>query len=98
VKVAGTPAEIAEGGALFSLYCGRCHDPTLNLVRSGAVPDLRRSTAETHEAFEQIVRGGIRRTLGMPSFADDITADQVRQIHAYVVDQARLASAAPASH
>jgi hypothetical protein len=39
--------------------------------------------------FEDIVRGGARRVLGMPSFADDLTSVQVRQIQAYVVDLAR---------
>jgi quinohemoprotein ethanol dehydrogenase len=85
---------VAEGAGLFSLFCGRCHDPTLNLVKSGAVPDLRRSTAETHRAFGRIVRGGERRGLGMPSFEADVSPDQVRQIEAYVLDQAREASKA----
>jgi mono/diheme cytochrome c family protein len=42
----------------------------------------------THATFEQIVLGGARRTLGMPSFARDLSSDQVRMIHAYVLDQA----------
>jgi hypothetical protein len=61
-------------------------------LKSGAIPDLRRTSAATHATFEQIVRGGARRTLGMPSFARDISSDQVRLIQAYVLDQARLAS------
>ena len=62
-------------------------------MKSGAIPDLRRSSAATHATFEQIVRGGVRRTLGMPSFAGDISSDQVRWIEAYVLEQARQASA-----
>ena len=77
---------------LFSLYCGRCHSPRLNLVKSGAVPDLRRANAATHAAFDSIVRGGARRALGMPSFANDITPDQARQIQSYILDQARQAA------
>ncbi len=91
VTIVASPKEIIEGGALFSLFCDRCHSPDLNLVKSGAIPDLRRSTAATHAAFEQIVRGGVRRALGMPSFASDLTSDQVRVIEAYVVDRARMA-------
>ena len=91
--VKATPAEVTEGGGLYFMYCRRCHNPDFNFVKSGAIPDLRRTTAATHATFEQIVRGGARRTLGMPSFAKDITSDQVRLIQAYVLDQARLASA-----
>jgi len=39
-----------------------------------------------------IVRGGVRRVLGMPSFANDISAEQVRLIQAFVLEQARQAS------
>lgn len=90
--VKATAAEIVEGGSLYKLYCRRCHNPEWNLVKSGAVPDLRRSNAATHATFELIVRGGARRVLGMPSFADDISAEQVRLIQAFVLEQARQAS------
>ena len=93
IAVKTTPAEIREGGALYWQYCVRCHSPDRNAVKSGAIPDLRRTTAATHATFETIVRGGARRTLGMPSFARDITSDQARLIQAYVLDQARQASA-----
>ena len=90
--VKATPAEITEGGGLFFQYCRRCHNPDFNFVKSGSIPDLRRANQATHATFEQIVRGGARRTLGMPSFAKDISSDQVRMIHAYVLDQAKKAS------
>lgn len=93
VQVSGSPAEIDEGAGLFSRYCDRCHSADLNLVKSGAIPDLRRSTAETHAMYEQIVRGGARRALGMPSFAADLTSDQVRLIQVFIVDRARKARA-----
>jgi quinohemoprotein ethanol dehydrogenase len=82
-QVAATPSEIEEGRALYARFCFRCHGA--NVVSSGAVPDLRYSTKATHEMFEQIVRGGARRALGMPSFAQDLTADQARLIQAYVL-------------
>ena len=90
--VKATPAEITEGGGLFGMYCRRCHNPDFNYVKSGSIPDLRRANEATHATFEQIVRGGARRTLGMPSFAKDISSDQVRMIEAYVLDQARQVS------
>jgi hypothetical protein len=48
----------------------------------------------THAMFDQIVLGGARRTLGMPSFTKDMSSDQARMIHAFVIDQARTASSA----
>lgn len=95
VTVAATPKELAEGAALSALHCDRCHSPDLNLVKSGAVPDLRRATAATHAAFEAIVRGGARRALGMPTFVEDLTAEQTRWIQAYVLDQVRRVTAGP---
>src|SRR5207248_8321945 len=49
--------------------------PYTTLFRS-----LRYAQDSTHRAFDDIVRGGSRRAFGMPSFADDLTADQVRLI------------------
>jgi mono/diheme cytochrome c family protein len=95
-EVKATAAEIADGSALYMQYCNRCHSPDRNAVKSGAIPDLRRANAATHATFEQVVRGGARRTLGMPSFAQDLSSDQVRLIQAWVIDQARHASAASA--
>jgi quinohemoprotein ethanol dehydrogenase len=92
VEVKATTAEIKEGGGLYAIYCRRCHNPDQNLVKSGAIPDLRRTNAETHAMFEAIVRGGARRALGMPSFAQDISADQARLIQAFILDQARQAA------
>jgi quinohemoprotein ethanol dehydrogenase len=90
--VKATPAEVTEGGGLWFQYCRRCHNPDFNYVKSGSIPDLRRMNDATHATFEQIVLGGARRTLGMPSFAKDMSSDQVRMIHAYVIDQARKAA------
>ena len=92
IEVQATAAEMTEGSRLYAQYCSRCHNPTLNLVKSGAIPDLRRANAATHATFEMIVRGGARRAFGMPSFANDISPDQARLIQAYVLDQARQAS------
>jgi len=92
VKIAATTTELADGSALFTAYCSRCHSFTSNLVKGGAVPDLRRTTPAVHATFDSIVIGGARRALGMPSFAKDLDAAQVRLIPAYVVDEAQRAS------
>ena len=58
VQIPATTTELAEGGALFSAYCRRCHSFTSNLVKGDAVPDLRRTTAAVHATFDSIVIGG----------------------------------------
>ena len=94
-KVAASNADLSEGGALFTSYCSRCHSFTSNLVTGGAVPDLRRTSEAVQTTFESIVLGGARKSVGMPSFARDLTPSQVRLIQAYVLDQALLAARAP---
>jgi quinohemoprotein ethanol dehydrogenase len=86
-KLAATGPEIEKGRVLFATFCARCHGG--DAVSGGLVPDLRLSITPTHEMFEEIVRDGARRELGMPSFSEDITSAQVRLIHAYVLDRAR---------
>jgi quinohemoprotein ethanol dehydrogenase len=55
---------------------------------AGPLPDLRYATKAVHEQFESIVRGGARASLGMPSFKDLLSAEQVRAIEAYVLSRA----------
>jgi quinohemoprotein ethanol dehydrogenase len=52
------------------------------------MPDLRFMSAETHRAFDDIVRGGSRAEQGMASFADVLTREEADKIHAYIVTQA----------
>jgi quinohemoprotein ethanol dehydrogenase len=82
VKLATTPAEVREGGFLYARHCMLCHG---FMAVAGTIPDLRYSTAEVHAQLDSIVRGGSRKTLGMPSFGDKIDAKQLRAIQAYVL-------------
>jgi len=95
-QLTASRAEIEQGRVLFATFCARCHGG--EVVSGGEVPDLRYAAQPTHEMFEEIVRGGARRELGMPSFAEDITSAQVRLIHAYILDVAREAARAGAAH
>jgi quinohemoprotein ethanol dehydrogenase len=89
-EVTASPRDIEEGGALYVIYCRRCHGT--DAASSGSVPDLRYAQTSTHRDFEAVVRGGARREFGMPSFADDLTPDQVRLVHAYILDRTRAAA------
>jgi quinohemoprotein ethanol dehydrogenase len=81
-KRTGTKADIEAGSKLFAANCAHCHT---NAGR-GPAPDLRRSTPETHAAFQQIVRDGALQPRGMPRWDDLLTVQEVDQIHAYLID------------
>ena len=92
--VQASRAELTQGRALYAQFCARCHGG--DVVSSGAVPDLRYATTAIHETFADVVRGGVRRQFGMPSFAEDFTSERLRTIQAYILDRAReSARAAP---
>ncbi len=79
--------EIEAGSLLYQDNCFGCHG--FGAASMGGVPDLRRASTTTHETFEDIVLGGLRESLGMPSFADLLSPEQVRQIQGYVLARAR---------
>jgi quinohemoprotein ethanol dehydrogenase len=81
----GTAETIELGNGLFKRYCNRCH---LNEAAAGSVPDLRRMSAQTHSEFKNIVLRGARASKGMGSFAPVLREDEVRAIHAAMVDAA----------
>jgi quinohemoprotein ethanol dehydrogenase len=79
----GTEADVAAGRRLFAENCALCH-----ASGRGPVPDLRRSGAGIHAAFQQIVRAGALQARGMPRWDDLLSVRDVEQIHAYVIAQA----------
>lgn len=91
-QLKASAAEVDQGRVLYATFCARCHGG--EAASGGEVPDLRYLAPGMHEKFEDIVRGGALRADGMPSFADDVTAEQVRLIHAYVLDRTRQAAQA----
>ncbi|MFY9527391.1 MAG: PQQ-dependent dehydrogenase, methanol/ethanol family [Candidatus Acidiferrales bacterium] len=95
-RVAASRAELEEGRVLYATFCARCHG--MNVVSGGSVADLRFVAAPTHGMFEEIVRGGLRREFGMPSFSEDLTSAQARLIQAYVLDRARESARVDAVH
>lgn len=86
-----TSAElIAQGKPLYLIQCGGCHGLHGS---TPMLPDLRRMSPERHKLFQEIVRGGILEPLGMSSFAEDLTEQEVHAIHAYIISEARVAAA-----
>jgi quinohemoprotein ethanol dehydrogenase len=88
-------ADVAPGRMLFTMNCAACHG--LNVVSAGApAPDLRESpSAMDQAALWSILHDGALLQRGMPRF-DKLDAAEVRQIHAYIRAQARLALQAEA--
>lgn len=95
VHVDATPATIRQGGLLYLQYCKRCHGE--NAI-AGALPDLRYASADVHASFQNIVLGGTRQELGMPSFAGLLTPDDVKAIQAYVLFRAGESASRGAAH
>jgi len=75
---------VKEGQALFAQTCRSCHGD--NAI--GGLKDLRWMSAETHDAFLDIVLGGARKDKGMASFADVLTRSEAEAIHAYLIARA----------
>ena len=80
---------IAEGQALYSQHCFRCHG--MGTKSGGVLPDLRHASSDTHARWNDIVLGGIRADRGMASFADVIGPKGAEAIQAYVITQAHRA-------
>ena len=85
ITMNASPETVHEGKLLYGGKCAQCHGMD---VVAGPLPDLRYATKTVHEQFEAIVLGGTRSLLGMPSFKDLLSADQVRAIQAYILSRA----------
>jgi quinohemoprotein ethanol dehydrogenase len=85
------PGLVAQGRTLYLTQCARCHGFG---GERGPFPDLRRMSAETLGAFDDIVLGGAYRAAGMASFADVLGPQDTRAIKAYLIDRARRDAAA----
>jgi quinohemoprotein ethanol dehydrogenase len=75
-------AAIAAGEIKFIQECSRCH-----VFGPSSTPDLRHLSAGRHAAFKDIVLRGALAPLGMESFAEWLSEQDVDNIHAYIIDQ-----------
>ena len=84
-QLTASAQEVRQGAALYYEHCVWCH----GMGPVGTVnADLRLMTAETHERFAAIVRGGMLLDKGMDSFADVLDAEQAELVHQFVVSKA----------
>jgi len=86
-------AGAARGERLFVRHCARCHGGR-GESRLSSYPDLFGLPAQTHAAFDSIVRGGSLSSAGMASFADVVSEADAAAIQSYLVrEQAELRAA-----
>jgi mono/diheme cytochrome c family protein len=88
-----SPEAIHGGRLLYGAMCSYCHGAD---AIAGPLPDLRYASKAVHDQFDAIVLGGARASLGMPSFKDLLTAEQLRAIQAYILSRAAEGAAPPA--
>jgi quinohemoprotein ethanol dehydrogenase len=82
-----TPATVTGGKALYHHYCSTCHGDSA--TGAGVLPDLRYSgVIHSPEAFDTIVRQGLRVDKGMVAFKDEISPQALEKIRAYVIHRA----------
>jgi len=92
-QVTATDQEKRKGSVLYHTQCSACHGPGA-IGGGSAVPDLRYLDATQHSLFAKTVLGGLHEPAGMPRFDDLLSADDVRLIQAYVLQQAAKGHAA----
>ena len=85
--------DVERGEVLYNRTCVGCHGigavATINA-------DLRMMSGETHERFQDIVRGGVLADKGMLSFAAAVNEEEAELIRQYVISQALKARTPPA--
>jgi len=90
LPVTASAEDLERGSALFTRVCMVCHGPAA--IAGGSIKDLRWASAESHQVFDEIVLGGARESLGMPSFSDLLSAEDVRLIQQYILSRAAAAA------
>jgi quinohemoprotein ethanol dehydrogenase len=77
-----SPAEIEAGETKFIEQCSRCHTLGPNIT-----PDLRKMPPEVYDKFKDILLGGAFAPRGMESFDDILSEKDIKNIHAYLINQ-----------
>lgn len=83
-----TASQVAIGKAQYG-RCLRCHG--FWGISAGDVPDLRYSPMVYDRALlQQVVKGGLLRSGGMPMFGSEVSDQQLDAIRVYLIHQAHL--------
>lgn len=83
------PQQIRPGAQAYHRNCAACHG--LNAVSSGSIADLRFSPQAVFDSYRQILLDGVLAKVGMPSFKDALTPQEVDAIRSYLLfERAKL--------
>ena len=85
-EFSGSDESVSRGEGIFQEYCARCHGTNVGV--SNVVRDLRYMSDGTHQIFDRIVLEGLYSGLGMVSFADHLSPEEVEDIHQYLIKAA----------
>lgn len=88
-------AAATKGRVLFSIGCPHCHG--VEAIGGGSASDLRASPISLKLSnFSAFLKEGPSQAQGMPKY-DDLTDDEIRQIHMFIRQRARkdVAKASP---
>lgn len=77
---------VMHGEVVYQRHCAYCHGDGFRT--GGPTPDLRWSTAQVHDIWQDIVRGGVLKSLGMVSFAEFVSEDDAEAIRQYALSEA----------
>ena len=87
-KQTATVEQIAAGKPLYNQYCATCHGP--QAIGGGLIQDIRYGgVLHDAELWDQVVSTGVFASKGMAGFESVLSAEQVANIRAYVVDAAQ---------
>jgi len=90
------PATVTAGKKLYHTYCSNCHGDSA--TGSGILPDLRYSSViQDAKAMDVVVRQGSLEANGMAAFKDEVSAQDLEQIRAYVIHRANEDKRNPAA-
>ena len=84
--VTADAAVLARGEVVYQRHCGYCHGDGFRT--GGVTPDLRWSTAQVHDMWQEIVIGGALEARGMVSFRDYVSTDDAEAIRQYALSEA----------
>lgn len=89
-------ATIHRGEALFQRFCASCHGDVA--VSGGVLPDLRYSSTLANDRWFKIVRDGAYQSLGMVSFAKEVSQKDAADMRTYVIFRANQSKADQVPH
>ena len=87
-KQVGSAAQVAAGKEVYNQYCVVCHGS--RAIGGGLIQDIRYGgVLHSPELWNQVVLKGIFANKGMAGFESVLSASQVEDIRAYVIDVAQ---------